>query len=89
MQLACFTSPDTGDKTVVCVKKVKKEMPEEDWDETMPLPGDIIEAIAVNENQLHLPDSSFLPANEKSELSSQLGQFHRNSDLVWLQVINI
>ncbi|KAH7656545.1 PDZ domain-containing protein, partial [Dioscorea alata] len=61
-------------------------MPEEEWDETMPLPGDIIEAVAAKENQLHRPDSSFLPANGKSELSSQLGQLHRNSDLVWLQV---
>ncbi|KAJ0987527.1 hypothetical protein J5N97_005883 [Dioscorea zingiberensis] len=84
MQFACFSSPDMD--TVVCVKNVKKHMPEEEWDETMPLPGDIIEAVAAEENQLHHPESSIFPAKGKSELSSQLSQLHRNSELVWLKV---
>ncbi|XVF48730.1 hypothetical protein PTKIN_Ptkin03bG0213000 [Pterospermum kingtungense] len=67
-------------QTLVCVKRVKQDEPE-DWDETMPLPGDIIEGFAENDD-----DKSFLPAKARSELSSQLGKIGQKVETIWVKV---
>ncbi|KAL8063145.1 hypothetical protein ABFS82_01G009200 [Erythranthe guttata] len=67
-------------ETVVCVKQVKQNAAEE-WDETMPLPGDIIEGVAKDG-----ADASFVSAKARSELSSHLGKINRVADSVWLKV---
>lgn len=67
--------------TLVCVKRVMQEVAEE-WDETMPLPGDIIEGIAEEAND----DILFIKAKGKSELSSQLGKISRQKECLWLKV---
>ncbi|XP_073129490.1 uncharacterized protein [Henckelia pumila] len=66
--------------TVVCVKQVKQESVEE-WDETMPLPGDIIEGVA--EDRAH---ESFVAPKISSELNSLLGRINRGGECVWLRV---
>lgn len=68
-------------QTLVCVKQVKQEVAEE-WDETMPLPGDIIEGIAEEAND----DLLFIKAKGRSELSSQLGKISRHNEGLWLKV---
>lgn len=68
-------------QTLVCVKQVMQEVAEE-WDETMPLPGDIIEGIAEEAND----DLLFIKANGRSELSSQLGKIGRHNEGLWLKV---
>ncbi|KAH6804720.1 hypothetical protein C2S51_032967 [Perilla frutescens var. frutescens] len=65
---------------LVCIKNVKQESAEE-WDETMPLPGDIIEGIAADS-----ADESFVSAKARAELNSQLGRIHRVAEHVWLKV---
>ncbi|TKY74871.1 NLP6 protein [Spatholobus suberectus] len=60
----------TSDQTRVCVKQVRQEVADE-WDESMPLPGDIIEGFSE-----HGADDSFLPVKASSELSSQLGKIN-------------
>ncbi|KAK6162020.1 hypothetical protein DH2020_001861 [Rehmannia glutinosa] len=68
-------------QTVVCVKQVKQDAAEE-WDESMPLPGDIIEGVAED----CADDESFVSAKARSELSSQLGKINRVAECVWLKV---
>ena len=75
-QKAMLGSPQT---TRVCVKQVKQEAPEE-WDEGMPLPGDVIEGFAKDDS-----DEFFVPAKAKSELSSQLGKI-KQQELIWVKV---
>ncbi|KAJ8648378.1 hypothetical protein MRB53_001401 [Persea americana] len=73
-----------SNQTVVCVKHVKHGMPETDWNETMPLPGDIIEG--VTESDPDNPSSSFFCPKHKSDLNSQLGRLNRHVDEVWVKV---
>lgn len=70
-------SPQT---TRVCVKHVKQESPEE-WDESMPLPGDVIEGFAMDDS-----DELFVPPKAKSELSSQLGKIKQQAEVIWVKV---
>lgn len=72
-------------QTLVCVKQVKQEVPEE-WDETMPLPGDIIEGFYNCESDIHA-DKFFVPTKAKSELSSQLAKISSQYvEVIWLKV---
>ncbi|KAI3708969.1 hypothetical protein L2E82_38606 [Cichorium intybus] len=75
--------------TLVCVKKVKQKAAEE-WDEAMPLPGDIIEGIAAADSCTldHIEDKLFIPTKGKAELRLQLGLMSKmNMDgFVWLKV---
>lgn len=66
---------------VVCIKQVKQEAAEE-WDETMPLPGDIIEGIAEE----NADDASFISAKARGELNLQLRRIHQVSQHLWLKV---
>ncbi|KAK3037277.1 hypothetical protein RJ639_029689 [Escallonia herrerae] len=66
--------------TLVCVKQVKQEAQGE-WDESMPLPGDIIEGVAKD-----AADELFIPAKARSELSSQLGRISRSQEAIWVKV---
>lgn len=68
-------------QTLVCVKQVKQEVVEE-WDETMPLPGDIIEGIAEEAND----DLLFVKAKGRSEFSLQLGKISSRREELWLKV---
>ncbi|XP_062159873.1 uncharacterized protein LOC133867183 [Alnus glutinosa] len=70
-------SPQT---TRVGVKQVKQESSEE-WDESMPLPGDVIEGIAKDDSE-----ELFVPATAKSELRSQLGKIKQQGDVIWVKV---
>ncbi|KAF5175521.1 hypothetical protein FRX31_034895 [Thalictrum thalictroides] len=68
-------------QTLVCVKQVKQEVPEE-WDETMPLPGDIIEGIAEEEG-----DEFFIPTKLRySDLSLQLGKLNKHAEFIWIKI---
>ncbi|KAF9607542.1 hypothetical protein IFM89_036904 [Coptis chinensis] len=67
-------------QTLVCVKHVKQDVPEE-CDETMPLPGDIIEGVSED-----VGEELFMPTKVRSELSSQLGKLNRQVDSVWVKV---
>ncbi|KAK9142230.1 hypothetical protein Syun_011630 [Stephania yunnanensis] len=58
---------------LVCVKKVKQNAAEE-WNESMPLPGDIIEGVAAKEGE----DEYYIPAKARSELSSSLGKLSKS-----------
>lgn len=72
---------NTSTQTLVCVKKVKQEWLEE-WDESMPLPGDIIEGIAETDME-----ELFVPAKAKSELNSQLGKIiSQHVEVIWVKV---
>ncbi|KAL8113461.1 hypothetical protein AgCh_020684 [Apium graveolens] len=68
-------------QTLVCVKQIKQEVVEE-WDETMPLPGDIIEGIAEDANDELL----FVKAKGRSDFSLQLGKISRRREDLWLKV---
>ncbi|KAL3500839.1 hypothetical protein ACH5RR_039932 [Cinchona calisaya] len=70
----------SSNQRVVCVEKVKQKAAEE-WDESMPLPGDIIEAIAKDDAA-----KTFIPAKERSVLRSELRKFSRQVDAIWLMV---
>ena len=67
-------------QTLVCVKQVKQEV-SEDWDESMPLPGDIIEGFSEDD-----ADELFVPTKLKSDLSSQLGNVHQHLEVIWVKV---
>lgn len=67
-------------QTMVCVKQVKQEASEE-WDESMPLPGDIIEGLAENDDH-----ESFVPTKAKSELGTLLGKISQQVEVLWLRV---
>lgn len=66
--------------TVVCVKQVKQDAAEE-WDENMPLPGDIIEGIAEDG-----VGDTFVSAKARAELNLQLAKINRVAEYVWLKV---
>lgn len=70
--------------TLVCVKQVKQEEPEE-WDESMPLPGDIIEGVYNSEIIDDIGDELFVPTKAKSELTSQLAKFS-HVEVIWVKV---
>ncbi|KAK9273744.1 hypothetical protein L1049_018554 [Liquidambar formosana] len=67
-------------QTMVCVKQVKQEVQEE-WDESMPLPGDIIEGFSEED-----AEGLFMPAKGRSEFSSQLGKISRQVETIWVKV---
>ncbi|OWM63332.1 hypothetical protein CDL15_Pgr022077 [Punica granatum] len=75
-----------GGKMVLCVKRVKQELPEE-RDDTMPLPGDIIEGLACEEDD-DLAGESFIPAQGRSEFTSQLGKIASQwkSEVIWVKM---
>ncbi|CAJ2643786.1 unnamed protein product [Trifolium pratense] len=73
----------SSDQTLVCVKQVKQEVTNE-WDETMPLPGDIIEGFSIHD--VDDVDESFLPVKTSSEFSSQLGKINPSVDSIWIKV---
>ncbi|XP_024959002.1 uncharacterized protein LOC112499973 [Cynara cardunculus var. scolymus] len=83
------TSETSLSQTLVCVKQVKQGAVEE-WDEEMPLPGDIIEGIAASDGCTfdNVEDKLFVPTKGKSEVKSLLGRINkRNADgFVWLKV---
>ncbi|KAM3757882.1 hypothetical protein ACB098_01G000900 [Castanea mollissima] len=67
-------------QTLVCVKQVKQEVAE-DWDESMLLPGDMIEGFAEDD-----ADELFVPTKLKSDLSSHLGKVHQQLEVIWVKV---
>lgn len=71
-------------QTLVCVKQVKQEEPEE-WDESMPLPGDIIEGFYNSESSDTIADEFFVHTKAKSELTSQLAKFS-HVEVIWVKV---
>lgn len=68
-------------QTLLCVKRVKQEASEE-WDESMPLPGDIIEGFSETNDA----DEFFVPAKAKSELRTQLGKINQQVETIWLKI---
>jgi hypothetical protein len=73
----------SSNQTLVCVKQVKQEVTNE-WDDSMPLPGDIIEGFSVHD--VDDVDESFLPVKTCSEFSSQLGKINPSVDSIWIKV---
>lgn len=69
---------------VVCVKQVKQEVVDE-WDESMPLPGDIIDGFSEQQDADD-DDDSFLPVKTSSEFSSQLGKINPRVESIWVKV---
>ncbi|KAK3436042.1 hypothetical protein EUGRSUZ_C00696 [Eucalyptus grandis] len=65
--------------TVLCVKQVKQEVPE-DWDESMPLPGDIIEGFAEDDMD------EFVPTKARPEFNLQLGKISQQAETLWVKV---
>ncbi|XP_077234631.1 uncharacterized protein LOC143876821 isoform X2 [Tasmannia lanceolata] len=70
-----------GDQTVVGVKQVEQGMPEEEWDESMPLPGDIIEGVGEEDDE-----ELFVAARGRSEFTSQLRRINRHLEETWAKV---
>lgn len=67
-------------QTVICVKEVKQEAKEE-WEETMPLAGDIIEGFAEDD-----ADECFLPVKAESEFRSVLGKISgQYVEAIWVK----
>ncbi|KAJ4830849.1 hypothetical protein Tsubulata_028539 [Turnera subulata] len=77
----CFLNKEDMGRTVVCVKRVKQEESDE-WDGSMPLPGDIIEGIAADDDE----ESFVSSPKAKAELSSELGKISQQAEAVWLRV---
>ncbi|XP_050387291.1 uncharacterized protein LOC126803547 [Argentina anserina] len=72
-------------QTLLCVKQVKQDAAEE-WDESMPLPGDIIEGFYICEIDIH-GDEFFVPTKAKSELSSELAKINNQRiEVIWVKV---
>ncbi|KAK7363003.1 hypothetical protein VNO77_05128 [Canavalia gladiata] len=69
----------SSDEMFVCVKRVKQEGTDE-WDECMPLPGDIIEGIYEQS-----VDDSCLAVKTSSEFSSQLGKISPQVEFIWIK----
>ena len=69
--------------TVVGIKQVRQEASQE-WKETMPLPGDIIEGFAL-ENKYD-DNHLLIPINGRSEFSSQLGKISRQVEAIWVKI---
>ncbi|KAI4316484.1 hypothetical protein L6164_024462 [Bauhinia variegata] len=67
-------------KTLVCVKQVKQEVVDE-WDESMPLPGDIVEGFLEDDG-----DESFVPVKTMSEFRSKLGKVNPQVEFIRLKV---
>ncbi|KAI6682157.1 hypothetical protein NL676_036038 [Syzygium grande] len=65
--------------TVLCVKRVKQEV-QEDWDESMPLPGDIIEGFAEDDTDV------FVPTKARSEFNLQLSKISQQAETLWVKV---
>lgn len=77
-----FKKKEMGsDQKLVCVKQVKQEASQQ-WNDNMPLPGDIIEGFAIDKNGEEL----FVRTNSRSELSSQLGKISRQVDTVGVKI---
>ncbi|KAJ8479254.1 hypothetical protein OPV22_022981 [Ensete ventricosum] len=77
-----------GNGTVVGVKRVEAGMPSEEWDDSMPLPGDIVKGVAPADDDDEEEEESpiFASAKTRSEISSVLGRLGRRSDSVWVKV---
>ncbi|WOL02626.1 hypothetical protein Cni_G11345 [Canna indica] len=69
--------------TVVGVKRVDERMPPEEWDDSMPLPGDIVKGVALVEDEDSL---TYCSAKNRSELSGILSRLSRPSGAVWVKV---
>lgn len=67
----------------VCVKQVKQEVFDE-WGESMPLPGDIIEGFSERDDAD--AGDSFSPVKTSSEFSSQLGKINPKVEFIWIKV---
>jgi len=72
-----------SDQTLVCVKQVKQEVADE-WDVSMPLPGDIIEGFS--EHDVDDADESFVSVKTSSEFSCQLGKINQRVESIWIRV---
>lgn len=68
-------------RTLVCIKKVKQDAAEE-WDESMPLPGDIIEGFAEDDGDGEV----FMPPKARSDFNSQLGKISQQAEALWVKV---
>lgn len=64
---------------VLCVKRVNQEV-QEDWDESMPLPGDIIEGFAEDDTDV------FVPTKARSEFNSQLSKISQQAETLLVKV---
>ncbi|XP_064986925.1 uncharacterized protein LOC103969794 [Musa acuminata AAA Group] len=75
-----------GNGTVVGVKRVEAGMPSEEWDDSMPLPGDIVKGVAPADDDDDEESPIFASAKSRSEISSVLGRLGRRSESVWIKV---
>ncbi|KAI3411580.1 uncharacterized protein J3R85_017755 [Psidium guajava] len=64
---------------VLCVKRVKQEVLE-DWDESMPLPRDIIEGFAEDDMD------EFVPTKARSEFILQLSKISQQAEICRVKV---
>ena len=72
-----------SDQRLVCVKQVKQEAANE-WDESMPLPGDIMEGFADNYDAAN--DDNFEAVKAKTELSSLIAKINPIDQFIWLMI---
>ncbi|URE46738.1 hypothetical protein MUK42_02991 [Musa troglodytarum] len=75
-----------GNGTVVGVKRVEAGMPSEEWDDSMPLPGDIVKGVAPADDDDDEESPIFASAKSRSEISSVLGRLGRRSESIWVKV---